>query len=379
MQRYFVMSYRKFIIINTMLFSTALPVLALAHGIAEGDKQAMIAGGNLRYLMLGATHMLTGYDHLLFIFGVIFFLIGFRDILKYITAFTLGHSITLIFATVLGISANYYLVDAAIALSVCYKGFENLDGFKKYLGRPSPNLVVVIFGFGLIHGFGLSTRLQQLPLGETGLIMRILSFNIGVEVGQVLALAGMVAIVSGWRRTLSFNRFAGISNRGLIAAGMLLFLVQMHGFGHSINLNVFGFSTEGQARVRTSKAATSNALDKTLAAYDRAFEGRDVMALWDLFAEDIVLYEQGTQNIGRDDALGKHLGPDLKAFLQMAAEFTDVRVQELNGAAIRTRHFKVKGMLPNRYFLARGFETQNWVLKDGNWKLVHMHWSFPRR
>ena len=129
-----------------ILLLVLVPVVIFAHGISEADRQAMLAGGNLRYVWLGATHMLTGYDHLLFIFGVIFFLTGFRDIVKYITVFTLGHSITLIFATVFSISANYFLVDAVIALSVCYKGFDNLDGFKKFLGRPSPNLLLVIFG-----------------------------------------------------------------------------------------------------------------------------------------------------------------------------------------------------------------------------------------
>jgi len=373
------MTFRRLSLLAFTFFIIALPVLALAHGITEGDKQLMLEGGNLRYLTLGATHMLTGYDHLLFIFGVIFFLTGFRDILKYITVFTFGHSITLIFATLTGISANYYLVDAAIALSVCYKGFENLDGFKKYFGRTSPNLLFVIFGFGLIHGFGLSTRLQQLPLGQDGLILRILSFNVGVELGQIIALACMLLVISGWRRTRSFRRFATLSNQGLIVAGVLLFFLQLHGFGHSVNMVFFGFKTDAQARVTTSGQTVSNGLDKTLAAYDRAFEERDVVALWDLFAEDIVLYEQGTQNIGRDDALGKHLGPDLQSFQQLSSEFTDVRVLELNGTAIRTRSFTVKGMLPNRSFVAKGFETQNWTLQDGAWKLVHMHWSFPGR
>ncbi len=221
-----------------------LPVVAMAHGISEADKAAMLDGGYLRYVWLGATHMLTGYDHLLFIFGVIFFLTGFRDIVKYITAFTLGHSITLVFATVFGISANYFLVDAVIALSVCYKGFDNLDGFNKYLGRPSPNLILVIFGFGLIHGFGLSTRLQQLPLGESGLIGRILSFNLGVEFGQIIALAIMLLIISSWRRSKSFAQFSAVSNGGLIAAGVFLFMMQMHGFGHTTDPDSYGFSTD---------------------------------------------------------------------------------------------------------------------------------------
>lgn len=371
------MSSRKSRLLSSALVLLLLPALALAHGITEGDRQAMLAGGNLRYLMLGATHMLTGYDHLLFIFGVIFFVTNIRETVKYITAFTLGHSITLVFATIYGLSANYYLIDALIALSVCYKGFENLDGFNRYLGRPSPSLLPVIFGFGLIHGFGLSTRLQQLPLGEEGVVLRILSFNVGVELGQIIALSVMVAVLASWRRTRSFGRFTALSNRGLIAAGLVLFLVQMHGYGHSVNLGAFGFSA-AQAQTMPERAPSLE-LEQVLTAYDQAFEGRDVLALWDLFAEDIVLVEQGTQNVGRDEALGKHLGPDLQAFQQMAAEYADVRVQQVNGAAIRTRHFAVKGKLPNRLFLAKGYETQNWALQDGKWKLVHMHWSFPGR
>jgi len=238
------MNLKQIIKASFVLLLLIIPVVALAHGISEADKQAMLAGGELRYVWLGATHMLTGYDHLLFIFGVIFFLTGFHDIVKYITAFTLGHSITLIFATVFGISANYFLVDAVIALSVCYKGFDNQDGFKRFLGRPSPNLLLVIFGFGLVHGFGLSTRLQQLPLGESGLIMRILSFNVGVEIGQVIALAIMLLIISGWRKTNSFAQFSTISNSGLIAAGAFLFMMQLHGFGHNANPDQFGFSAD---------------------------------------------------------------------------------------------------------------------------------------
>jgi ketosteroid isomerase-like protein len=372
------MIQKKFWLIFSAIVFLLLPTLALAHGITEGDSQAMLAGGNLRYLMLGATHMLTGYDHLLFIFGVIFFLTSFRDIVKYITAFTMGHSITLIFATIYGITANYFLIDAVIALSVCYKGFENLDGFKRYLGRTSPNLLIVIFGFGLIHGFGLSTRLQQLPLGEEGLITRILSFNLGVELGQIIALTGMLAILAGWRLTRSFNRFSTLANRALIAAGLVLFLVQLHGFGHSVNLNGFGFSAGVQAQSNAANLS-SDELEKALAAYDLAFEERDVLALWNLCAEDLIIVEQGMPDIGRDDALGKHLGPDLQAFQEMSADYTDIRVKQLNNAAIRTRRFAVKGKLPNRFFLAKGYETQNWAIQDGKWKLVHMHWSFPGR
>src|SRR5215207_2710924 len=178
---------------GTILAYVLLTLTASAHGISEADKQGILEGGNLEYIKLGATHMLTGYDHLLFLFGVIFFLTNFKDIVKFITAFTLGHCITLVFATLLHIKANFYLIDAVIALTVCYKAFDNLDGFRKYIGMQSPNLLAAVFLFGLIHGLGLSTRLQQLPLGHDGLVLRILSFNVGVEVGQIMALVVMGA------------------------------------------------------------------------------------------------------------------------------------------------------------------------------------------
>src|SRR5215203_1235470 len=192
--------------IGFILLGLAFTLTASAHGISDADKQGILEGGNLEYIKLGATHMLTGYDHLLFLLGVIFFLTKFTDIVKFITAFTLGHCITLVFATLLHIKANFYLIDAVIALTVCYKAFDNLDGFKKYIQIQSPNLLGAVFLFGLIHGFGLSTRLQQLPLGQDGLVLRILSFNVGVEVGQIIALAGMWVFLSQWRKTESFGK-----------------------------------------------------------------------------------------------------------------------------------------------------------------------------
>lgn len=235
-----------FSLILTSLIWFLPSAIVMAHGISEADKQAMIDGGNLQYIWLGAVHMLTGYDHLLFLFGVIFFLTGFRDIIKFITAFTIGHSITLLFATIWGITANYFLVDAVIAISVIYKGFENLDGFKKYLGVQAPNLLWVVFGFGLIHGFGLSTRLQQLPLGKEGFIMRILSFNLGVELGQIAALFVMLLIIINWRKTESFSKFSAAANTGLVIAGVLLFFMQMHGYLHTSHAHDFTPGKEHQ-------------------------------------------------------------------------------------------------------------------------------------
>ena len=219
--------------VGLILANLLLTFTASAHGISAADKQGILEGGNLEYIKLGATHMLTGYDHLLFLFGVIFFLTKFTDIVKFITAFTLGHCITLVFATLLHIKANFYLIDAVIALTVCYKAFDNLDGFKKYIGIQPPSLLGAVFLFGLIHGFGLSTRLQQLPLGREGLVLRILSFNLGVEIGQILALTGMWFFLSSWRKTASFMRLSRVSNILLLAAGLLLLLMQLHGYQHT--------------------------------------------------------------------------------------------------------------------------------------------------
>ncbi|WP_431095426.1 HupE/UreJ family protein [Polaromonas aquatica] len=228
------------------LLALWLPLAASAHGISEADQQHMLDGGYFLYMMLGAKHMLTGYDHLLFLFGVVFFLTGFKDIAKFVTAFTLGHCITLIAATYLKITWNYFLVDAVIAMSVMYKGFDNNGGFQKYFDAKSPNLLGAVFIFGLLHGFGLSTRLQQLPLGDEGVAMlgRILSFNVGVEVGQIMALSVMVAVLALWRKGPSFKRFAYAANVTLIYAGGLLLLMQLHGYSHDSDPNSFRFPAE---------------------------------------------------------------------------------------------------------------------------------------
>lgn len=220
---------------------------SFAHGISEDAKQSMIEGGYFQYIWLGAEHMLTGYDHLLFLLGVIFFLATFRDVVKFISIFTLGHSVTLIFATFLGVSANYWLVDAVIALSVCYKGFDNNKGFQNYFEmKKAPNLLIMVFIFGLIHGFGLSTRLQQLPLGEKGveMLMRILSFNLGVELGQILALSIMLLLLSSIRKKNIFRKLSKFTNDGLILAGFMLFLMQLHGYLHTSNPDEFGFGED---------------------------------------------------------------------------------------------------------------------------------------
>ena len=209
--------------------------LALAHGMSEEEKQSIIEGGNMAYLWLGATHMLSGYDHLAFVFGIIFFLTSFRDIAKYVTAFTIGHSITLIYATFNAIQLDYFLIDAIIGLSVSYIAFANIDGFRKYVNINPPNMMVMIVGLGLIHGFGLSTRLQMLPLSEDQLLMNIISFNVGVEIGQISALALMLLLIAAWRKSHFFQTFSLITNYTLIFWGGFLFLMQMHGYDHTTN------------------------------------------------------------------------------------------------------------------------------------------------
>jgi hypothetical protein len=228
-----------------LLIFGVLSQMAHAHGMSEAEKQAIIEGGNLRYLWLGATHMLSGYDHLAFVFGIIFFLKSFRDIAKYVTAFTVGHSVTLIFATFKAIQINYFLIDAVIGLSVCYIAFANIDGFRKYLNVKPPNMMFMIIGLGLIHGCGLSTRLQQLPLSEDnfGLLCNIISFNVGVELGQVTALALMLLIITAWRRSRTFQTFSLIANYTLILWGGYLFLMQMHGYAHTSNPEELGVAT----------------------------------------------------------------------------------------------------------------------------------------
>ena len=236
--------------IIALLFAMLFTGQVFGHGMSEAEKQTIIEGGNLRYIWIGATHMLSGYDHLAFIFGIIFFLTRFKDIVKYITVFTLGHSITLIFATFNAVQVNYFLIDAVIALSVCYIAFSNLDGFKKYLNIKPPNMMVMIFSLGLIHGLGLSTRLQQLPLSEDSLLMNIISFNIGIELGQITALAVMLLLISAFRKSHAFKSFSKAANTFLIIAGAYLFLMQMHGYEHVANAEEFISNAEPVHQVK---------------------------------------------------------------------------------------------------------------------------------
>lgn len=210
------------------------PILLAAHGVSSGDQEILNNGGLLSYIYVGAKHMVTGYDHLLFLAGVIFYLQNFKDIVRFITVFTIGHSITLIGATYLGIRADEHLVDAVIALSVLYKGFENLGGFEKYFKVKSPNLLLMVFIFGLIHGFGLSTRLQSFDVGNSQFLAKIVSFNVGVELGQILALIPIVFIITKWKSFKSYDAFYKAANFYLIIAGIGLFIYQIYGYIHGL-------------------------------------------------------------------------------------------------------------------------------------------------
>jgi len=206
-----------------------LPIIGWAHGVSSADQDILNDGRLISYIYVGAKHMLTGYDHLLFLTGVVFYLSGFKDIIKFITVFTIAHCITLVGATYLEIKADEHLIDAVIALSVLYKGFENLGGFEK-LGVNSPNLLLMVFIFGLIHGFGLSTRLQSFDLGNNGFLTKIISFNIGVEIGQIATLIPIVFILTQWKKYKSYHSFYKAANVYLVIAGIGLLVWQLFGY-----------------------------------------------------------------------------------------------------------------------------------------------------
>ena len=245
--------------ITLMLIGIFILTFSLyAHGMDEGHVSQFIQGGPLDFIYIGAVHMVTGYDHILFLVGVIFFLTTVKDIFKFITLFTLGHSITLIGATFLGWQINYYLIDAIIGFSVLYKGFENLGGFKKFFNTDSPNLLMMVFAFGLIHGFGLSTRLQSFSIGDSLNLASIVSFNIGVELGQILALIPILLLINLLRKTTMFSYFEKVTNGFLMAAGVALIIFQLHGYitnPMGIDYESLKYHEEAQSEIIDPEAA----------------------------------------------------------------------------------------------------------------------------
>ena len=205
---------------------------ASAHGVTGSDADFLktVSGPHIGpFLYLGAKHMVTGYDHLLFLFGVIFFLYRLRDVAVYVTCFAAGHSITLLAGVLSGVHVNPYLVDALIGFSVVYKAFDNLDGFRSLFGF-QPNTKLMVLMFGLVHGFGLATKLQDLHLSTKGLVGNLVSFNVGVELGQLIALSIILLAMTWWRSTSDFVKHAVAANVVVMMLGFLLIGYQLTGY-----------------------------------------------------------------------------------------------------------------------------------------------------
>ncbi len=216
----------------TLLLLGACSVGLNAHGVSGKDAvflQGLQGRAIGPMLYLGAKHMVTGYDHLLFLVGVIFFLYKLKDVLLYVSLFTIGHSVTLLAGVLGGVHANPYIIDAIIGFSVVYKAFENMDGFRRFFGF-QPNTRVAVLIFGLFHGFGLATKLQDFALSPNGLVANIVSFNVGVEIGQGLALTAILIVLSYWRTRSGFFRHAFATNAVVMACGFLLVGYQLSAY-----------------------------------------------------------------------------------------------------------------------------------------------------
>lgn len=227
--------YTRHIVTTLLLASLSLLLLAnaaAAHAVAEGDKGYIqeISGVNIiPFIYLGAKHMVTGYDHLLFLFGVIFFLYRLKHIAIYVSLFAIGHSTTMLLGVYYGWNVSAYLIDAIIGLSVVYKALDNLGAFQRWLGfQPNTKVATLIFGF--FHGLGLATKILEYDIAEDGLIPNLLAFNVGVEIGQLIALAIILIAMSYWRKTSGFLRHAYTANVLMMTAGWLLFGMQMTGY-----------------------------------------------------------------------------------------------------------------------------------------------------
>jgi hypothetical protein len=214
------------------LVAGALAIDVSAHGVSGKDAVFLqsVRGAAIGPLMyLGAKHMVTGYDHLAFLVGVVFFLYRLKDVVQYVSLFTIGHSVTLLAGVLGGIRANSFVVDAIIGFSVVYKAFENMDGFRRVFNvQPDTKLAVLVFG--LFHGLGLATKLQDFSLAREGLVANIVSFNVGVEIGQVLALTAILIAFTYWRTRRGFSRHALAFNGVVMSCGLLLLGYQMSGY-----------------------------------------------------------------------------------------------------------------------------------------------------
>lgn len=219
-------------VLSALVALAVSPAMLLAHGVSSGDKgyiQETFGVRIMPFLYLGAKHMVTGYDHLLFLCGVIFYLYRLKDIAAYVTLFAVGHSATLILGVLIKVSVSPYLIDAIIGFSVAYKALDNVGAFPRWFGvQPNPRAATFIFG--LFHGFGLATKLLDFEMDTDGLVQNLLAFNVGVEVGQMMALAGVLIAMTYWRQSPSFARRGFAANMILLCAGILLVGYQLTGY-----------------------------------------------------------------------------------------------------------------------------------------------------
>ena len=219
------------IVVSVVLLAIT-PGEAIAHGVTAGDKGYIQESTGILlmpFAYLGAKHMVTGYDHLLFLLGVIFFLYRLKDVATYVTLFAVGHSTTLLLGVLTEVSVSAYLIDAIIGLSVVYKALDNLGAFRAWLGI-QPDARVATLVFGLFHGFGLATKILDYEVSPDGLVANLLAFNVGVEIGQVLALGGILILMQHWRSTTAFTRQAYHANVAIMIAGFVLTGYQLAGY-----------------------------------------------------------------------------------------------------------------------------------------------------
>lgn len=227
------MGWRILLALIVLFFVPAMD--ALAHGVAEGDKgyiQEFSGTHLLPFTYLGAKHMVTGYDHLLFLAGVIFFLYKLKDIALYVSLFAIGHSVTMVYGVYAGVNVNAYLIDAIIGFSVVYKALDNLGAYQRWFGV-QPNTKAATLIFGLFHGFGLAAKIQEYEIARDGLLPNLLAFNVGVEIGQLLALGAILIAMGYWRRTGRFFKHAYTANVAMMCAGFILIGYQLTGLLNS--------------------------------------------------------------------------------------------------------------------------------------------------
>lgn len=227
-----IMGGRVWALVSLALVFLLLAHPAFAHAVAQGDKGYIqeISGPHIvPFVYLGAKHMVTGYDHILFLLGVIFFLYGMKEIGLYVTLFAVGHSSTMLLGVWFDFGLNSYIIDAIIGFSVVYKALDNLGAFQRWFGvQPDTRIATLIFG--LLHGFGLASKILDYDIAPEGLWLNLLSFNVGVEIGQLLALAAILAVMTRWRRRPAFVRQAYAVNVLMMTAGFALMGYQIAGY-----------------------------------------------------------------------------------------------------------------------------------------------------